>query len=39
MRNLWRRPEAAAVEGAMVERMAREMLAWSETSPAPTGLA
>jgi arylsulfatase A-like enzyme len=39
MRNLWRRPEAGAVERAMVERMAREMLAWSETSPAPTGLA
>jgi arylsulfatase A-like enzyme len=39
MRNLWRRPEAVATERAMVERMAREMLAWSETSPAPTGLA
>jgi hypothetical protein len=39
MRNLWRQPEAAAVERAMVERMTREMLAWSETSPAPMGLA
>jgi arylsulfatase A-like enzyme len=39
MRNLWGRPEAAAVERAMIEQMAREMLAWSETSPAPTGLA
>jgi arylsulfatase A-like enzyme len=39
MRNLWRRPDASAIERTMVERMAREMLAWSETSPAPTGLA
>jgi arylsulfatase A-like enzyme len=39
MRNLWRRPEAAGIERAMIERMAREMLAWSETSPAPIGLA
>jgi hypothetical protein len=39
MRNLWGRPEAAAVERDMLERLAREMIAVSETSPAPTGLA
>lgn len=39
MRNLWGRPEAVAVERDMLERLAREMIAVSETSPAPTGLA
>jgi arylsulfatase A-like enzyme len=37
--NLWDTPAAAAVQSDMLERLAREMLAWSETSPAPSGLA
>jgi arylsulfatase A-like enzyme len=39
MRNLWGDPVASGVERAMLERLTREMIAASETSPAPTGLA
>jgi arylsulfatase A-like enzyme len=39
MRNLWDKPEAGEIQREMLERLAREMIAASETSPAPTGLA
>jgi hypothetical protein len=39
MQNLWDRPEAGEIQREMLERLAREMIAASETSPAPTGLA
>lgn len=39
MRNLWRDPAASALEGEMIERLAREMIAASDTSPLPMGLA
>ena len=39
MRNLWDDPAAADLQREMLERLAREMIASSETSPAPTGLA
>ena len=34
-RNLWGEPEHAGVRGALVERLVREMIAHSETSPLP----
>lgn len=37
MRNLWGDPAARKVERWMVERLSREMIAASETSPAPLG--
>jgi arylsulfatase A-like enzyme len=37
MRNLWGDPAARKVERRMLERLAREMIAASETSPAPLG--
>lgn len=39
MRNLWRDPAAGALEREMIERLAREMIAASDTSPRPMGLA
>jgi arylsulfatase A-like enzyme len=39
MRNRWGDPAARDVTRVMMERLAREMIAASETSPAPTGLA
>ena len=39
MNNLWGRPEVAKIERHLLERMVREMVSWSETSPAPTALA
>ncbi len=37
MRNLWGDPAARKIERRMLERLAREMIAASETSPAPIG--
>jgi arylsulfatase A-like enzyme len=39
MRNLWGDPAARAGERDMLECLCREMIAASETSPAPTGAA
>ena len=39
MRNRWGDPAVRDTAGAMLERLVREMIAASETSPAPTGLA
>lgn len=39
MRNLWGTPAAHGVERDMLERLTREMIATSETSPGPSGLA
>ena len=37
MRNLWGDPAARKVERQMIERLAREMISASETSPVPMG--
>ena len=37
--NLWFDPDSQAVRGELLARLAREMIANSETSPRPTGLA
>jgi arylsulfatase A-like enzyme len=39
MQNLWQQPGAQALARDMLERLAREMIAASETSPLPMGLA
>lgn len=39
MRNLWGSAAARSLERDMLERLAREMIAASETSPLPMGLA
>lgn len=39
MRNLWREPQAMTLEREMIERLTREMIGASDTSPLPMGLA